>query len=99
MNPKLSCLPVSLYPEFYGGTRTIPQWAAEASALGLDMVDINALFLREKSEEQIRTIRQELTVPVLAHRIILRGVSYQNDSQGFLEQLLQQLPAPTETLA
>ena len=42
---------------------------------------------------------KELTVPVLAHRIILRGVSYQNDSQGFLEQLLQQLPAPTETLA
>ncbi len=42
---------------------------------------------------------KELAVPVLAHRIILRGVSYQNDSAGFLKELLTQTPAPTETLS
>ena len=42
---------------------------------------------------------KELAVPVLAHRIILRGVSYQNDSAGFLRDLLERIPAPTETLS
>lgn len=39
---------------------------------------------------------KELAVPVLAHRIIMRGISYQNDSSAFLKNLLTQLPAPTE---
>lgn len=64
MKTKLSCLPVSLYPEFYGGTRTVPQWAAEAKTLGLDMVDINALFLKGKSDWEIEQIRAELEIPV-----------------------------------
>lgn len=42
---------------------------------------------------------KELAVPVLAHRIIMRGVSYQNDSTAFLRNLLTQLPAPTEERA
>jgi len=39
---------------------------------------------------------KELAVPVLAHRIIMRGTSYHNDTAGFLRGLLAQLPAPTE---
>jgi len=39
---------------------------------------------------------KELAVPVLAHRIIMRGTGYQNDTAGFLRGLLAQLPAPTE---
>jgi len=42
---------------------------------------------------------KELAVPVLAHRIIMRGVSYQNNSSAFLRNLLTQLPAPTEERA
>ncbi len=64
MKTKLSCLPVSLYAEFYGGTRTIPQWAAEAKKLGLDAVDINALFLKGKTDGEIGQIRSELEIPV-----------------------------------
>lgn len=37
-----------------------------------------------------------LAVPVLAHRIVMRGISYQTDSTRFLQELLRQLPAPTE---
>lgn len=40
---------------------------------------------------------KELAVPVLAHRILLRGVSYQNTSGDFLRQLLKEVPAPTES--
>ncbi len=65
MPAKISCLPVSLYSEFFAGERTIPQWSKQAQKLGLDAVDINALFLREKSEEEIAQIRQQLAIPVL----------------------------------
>ena len=40
---------------------------------------------------------KELAVPVLAHRIVLRGISYQTSAESFLGELLQQVPAPTET--
>ena len=38
-----------------------------------------------------------LAVPVLAHRILLRGLSYQNTAENFLRALLDKVPAPTET--
>ena len=39
---------------------------------------------------------KELAVPVLAHRIILRSVSYRNDEAQFLRDILSRLSAPTE---
>jgi len=65
VNAKISCLPVSLYQEFFSGQRTIAQWSQQGQSLGLDAVDINALFLRDKSLEEIAAIRQQLAVPVL----------------------------------
>lgn len=65
MRTTVSCLPVSLYPEFFAGTRTIAQWSGQAKALGLDAVDIHALFLRGKSIPEIRELRSSLAVPVL----------------------------------
>ena len=65
MEAKISCLPVSLYKEFFAGERTIAQWSKQAAGLGLDCIDINALFIREKSMDEIAQIREELTVPVL----------------------------------
>lgn len=65
MQKKISCLPVSLYQAFFAGDITVPQWSERAARMGLQFVDINALFIREKSMEQIGRIRKELTVPVL----------------------------------
>ena len=42
---------------------------------------------------------KELAVPVLAHRVLLRGVNYQQDSGDFIRELLGRLPAPTEARA
>ena len=39
---------------------------------------------------------KELAVPVLAHRIEMRTISYQNNSKSFLQGLLGTVPAPTE---
>ena len=38
-----------------------------------------------------------LAVPVLAHRILLRGLGYQNTAESFLRTLLDKVPVPTET--
>ncbi len=39
-----------------------------------------------------------LSVPILAHRIVLRGVNYQQDPEGFVTELLNQVDAPTEAI-
>ena len=39
---------------------------------------------------------KELAVPVLAHRILLRGISYQATGETFVQSLLKEVPAPTE---
>lgn len=40
---------------------------------------------------------KELAIPVLAHRILIRGMGYQNSSESFLRSLLEQVAAPTES--
>ena len=39
---------------------------------------------------------KELAVPVLAHRILLRGGNMQNKADEFINSLMMQIPAPTE---
>jgi len=39
---------------------------------------------------------KELAVPVLAHRIVLRGISYQVSTDKFIQELLNQVEVPTE---
>ncbi len=41
---------------------------------------------------------KELAVPVLAHRLVLRGVHYEINAATYLEELLAKIPAPTEIL-
>ena len=39
-----------------------------------------------------------LAVPVLAHRILLRGIRQESGSEAFVRELLEQVPVPTETV-
>ena len=39
---------------------------------------------------------KELAVPVLAHRIVMRHISYQNTGENLIRELLNQVPVPTE---
>jgi len=39
---------------------------------------------------------KELAVPVLAHRILMRSISYQTDSAAFVRELLGRISVPTE---
>ena len=42
---------------------------------------------------------KELAVPVLAHRVLLRGINYQQDSGDFIRELLGKVAVPTEARA
>ena len=39
---------------------------------------------------------KELAIPVLAHRILMRGIRYETNSVQFLQTLLREIPVPTE---
>lgn len=86
MNPKISCLPVSLYPEFFSGARTVPAWSQQGAELGLDAVDINALFLQGKTAEEISDLRKQLTVPVL---MVSAYSDFTNPDKTVREQALE----------
>lgn len=64
-NVKVSCLPVSLYPQFFSGLLDIPAWSAMAADMGLDAIDINAMFFENRTYTQIATLRKALKLPVL----------------------------------
>ena len=42
---------------------------------------------------------KELAVPVLAHRVLLRGINYQQDSGDFIREVLGRVSVPTEDRA
>src|SRR5262245_36796213 len=58
---KLSCLPVSLYPELSAGTRTLADWFRFARELGLDGADISVVHLASTDSAYLQTLRQEAT--------------------------------------
>jgi sugar phosphate isomerase/epimerase len=58
---KLSCLPVSLYPELSAGTRTLPQWFALAVALGLDGADVSVVHLASTTPDYLQELRDQAT--------------------------------------
>lgn len=56
---KLSCLPVSLYPELSAGTRTLADWFRFAAELGLDGADVSVVHLQSREPAYLRTVRQQ----------------------------------------
>ena len=57
---KISCLPVSYFPQILAGQLTIAQWAKEAAELGLDAIDLTRLFFENLTDAQISAIRQSI---------------------------------------
>lgn len=56
---KLSCLPVSLYPELSAGTRTLAEWFRFAAELGLDGADVSVVHLPGRTPAELRPVRQQ----------------------------------------
>jgi sugar phosphate isomerase/epimerase len=56
---KLSCLPVSLYPELTAGTRTLADWFRFAAELGLDGADVSVVHLPGRTPAALRPLRRQ----------------------------------------
>ena len=57
---KMSCLPVSYFPEIIEGRMTIGSWAKEAAGLGLDAIDLSSIFFQNSTDEDLRKVRREI---------------------------------------
>jgi sugar phosphate isomerase/epimerase len=55
---KLSCLPVSLYPELTAGTYTLTDWFGFAAQLGLDGADLSVVHLPSRQPTELRVLRR-----------------------------------------
>jgi sugar phosphate isomerase/epimerase len=58
---KLSCLPVSLYPELSAGKRTLADWFRFAAQLGLDGADVSVVHLASTEPTYLQTLRGQAT--------------------------------------
>ena len=61
----ISCLPVSLFQDFFNRTMTILDWASYASQLGMDYIDMNRRCLLNMTVGQAKQEREKLAVPVM----------------------------------
>jgi sugar phosphate isomerase/epimerase len=56
---KLSCLPVSLYPDLSAGRRTLADWFRLAASLGLDGADVSVVHLESRQPNYLRGLRRQ----------------------------------------
>jgi sugar phosphate isomerase/epimerase len=57
---KLSCLPVSFYPDLIAGRMSLGAWARMGRELGLDAVDASILFFADHSAAALARARREV---------------------------------------
>ena len=57
---KLSCLPVSYFPDIIGGQMSVAEWAREGASLGLDGIDISILFVQDFTPSGLASLRQQI---------------------------------------
>ena len=57
---KVSCLPVSFFPELIGGAMDIGAWARMAAELGLDAIDLSTMCLKNHTPAYLRQVRCDI---------------------------------------
>jgi sugar phosphate isomerase/epimerase len=58
---KLTCLPVSLYPEFVSGRMTLGEWFRMAARIGLDGADFSVAHVASRATATLEELRSEAT--------------------------------------
>ncbi len=57
---KLSCLPVSFFPDIIAGRMSLASWAAMGARLGLDAIDLSILFVPDRSPSGVAAARRAI---------------------------------------
>lgn len=97
MMPKLSCLPVSVYPEFAGDKMSIADWAALAGNIGLDAIDLSVLMTRRLNADALRAAALELKVLGMPVDTVVTYTDFTHPDTAFRESEFGQFKADIET--
>jgi sugar phosphate isomerase/epimerase len=57
---KVSCLPVSFFPQIISGQMSILDWARMAKECSLDAIDISAMFMKNHTPTYLNTLRRDI---------------------------------------
>jgi sugar phosphate isomerase/epimerase len=57
---RLSCLPVSFFPEILSGQMSVAEWARTGARLNLDAVDLSILFIPDRSLASASRLRSQI---------------------------------------
>lgn len=57
---KVSCLPVSFFPEILNGRMSVIDWARSAKNLGLDAIDISIMFVKNRTPKYLSSLKRDL---------------------------------------
>ena len=92
---KLSCLPVSFFPEITSGKMSVGDWARMGCELGLDAIDLSILFVPDASPSKVAALRDEITVAGMTVAMI---TSYPDFTHPDAHQRAKELESEVEVI-
>lgn len=57
---RLSCLPVSFFPQILSGELSVAEWARMGVNLGLDAIDLSILFVKDRTPDGLANLRRQI---------------------------------------
>ena len=60
MSIKLSCLPVSIFPDIISEKVSIGNWAAIGKEIGLDAIDLSVLFFKNRTPRYLADLKKQI---------------------------------------
>jgi sugar phosphate isomerase/epimerase len=92
---KLSCLPVSFFSEIIDGRMSVGDWAKIGSKIGLDAIDLSILFVPDRSESGLVTVREQIESTGMSVAMI---TSYPDFTHPEASQRLNELELEVEVV-
>jgi sugar phosphate isomerase/epimerase len=88
---KLSCLPVSLYPQLAAGAMTLGQWFRVAGRLGLDGADLSVAHLPGRRAASLRDLRKEAEDAGIAVMMLATYTDFTHPDPAYREAQIDEL--------
>ncbi len=93
---KLSCLPVSFFPDILAQRMSVADWACLGKEIGLDAIDLSILFVPERSLQAAATLRRQIEAEGMSVAML---TSYPDFTHPDPAQRGQELALAVETTA
>src|SRR5690349_3097005 len=90
---KLSCLPVSLYPELTAKQRSLADWFHFAGALGLDGADVSVVHLESHQPAYLQMLRQQAADAGVQIAMLVTYADFAHPDAGERKRQVQEIQA------